>query len=227
MRLLKLTLVLAVAVLLASPALAQRGGFGGGFGGAGMLLNIKKVQDELKIDKEASDKVQEALKKVREDLKDDLDKARDRNTSQEDRAAIFKKVGEANDKALKGVLSEKQMTRLKQIERQQQGIAMFQSEEVQKTLKLTDDQKGKIKEINDDLGKEIRELFQGGKPGPEAFTKMQAMRKDALSSAMKVLTADQKTEVKTLTGEPFELKPEDFPRGGKPGGKPDKPRTDF
>jgi Spy/CpxP family protein refolding chaperone len=231
MRLCKLALVLGAVALLAGPALAQPrgGGFGrGGFGGA-FLLRVEKVQKDLGLEKDQVTKVEEALRKAREDNQDEFGKLRD--ASPEERTAIMKKINDANDKAIKSVLNEKQMARLKQIERQQAGIAAFQEEDVQKTLKLTDDQKGKIKEINDDLQKETRELFQGGF-NPENMTKMQTLRKDALTSATKVLTDDQKKTLKEkITGEPLEIKPEDFPRGGfggKPGGgKPDKPRTDF
>ena len=40
-----------------------------------------------------------------------------------------------------------------------------ESEEVQTALKLTDDQKNKIEEINDELREDRRELFQGGGGG--------------------------------------------------------------
>ncbi len=231
MRLCKLALVLGVVALLASPALAQRGrGFGGGGMGAGALLRVEKVQKDLGLDKDQVTKAEDALRKVREDNREEMQKLFSPDTSQEERATIRKKISEAENKAIKDVLNEKQMKRLKQIEHQVAGVNMFQDEEVQKTLKLTDDQKGKIKEINDDLNKEMREMFQPGqKPGPETFTKIQSMRKDALTSAVKVLNDDQKKTYKELTGEPLELTPQDLfqgrGRGGKPGG--DKPRTDF
>ena len=73
----------------------------------------------------------------------------------------------------------------------------------------------------------MADLRSGGF-SPENMAKMQTVRKDALTNAMKVLNDDQKKQIKEMTGEPLDLKPEDFPaRGGKPGGKPDKPRTDF
>ncbi len=226
MRLCKLALVLGVAALLASPALAQPGRGRGGMVGPAQLLRVEKVQKDLGLDKDAVTKVEDSLKKVNEDQKDEVAKAADRNATPEERTAARKKIGEAQEKALKDVLSEKQAKRLKQIEHQVQGINMFQDEHVQKTLKLTDDQKGKIKEINDDLQKEQRDLFSGGKPGAEAIQKMQTMRKDAMANAIKTLNDDQKKQMKDLTGEPLELTLQDLfqGRGGKPGGKP---RTDF
>jgi hypothetical protein len=228
MRLVKLALVIGAAALLASPVLAQPGR-GRGFGmGAGFLLNVEKVQKDLGLDKDAVKKVQDALAKVREDNRDEFAKLRD--ATPEERTKIMAKINEANEKALKEALSEKQMKRLKQIERQQMGSAIFQQEDVEKALKLTDDQKTKIKEINDDMQKEVRELFSGGKPDASAFEKIATLRKDAMSNAVKVLKDDQKKELKNLTGEPLELKPEDLFQGrgrGRGGDKPDKPRTDF
>jgi len=227
MRLCKLALVIGVVALLASPVLAQPGGRGG-FGGPGALLRIEKVQKDLGLDKDAVTKVDDAIKKVNEDMKDEVAKMRDRNASQEERVAAGKKVNEATEKALKDVLSEKQQKRLKQIQRQIAGISIFQDEEFQKTMKLSDEQKDKVKEINKDLDKELADLRGGGGGfNPETFAQMATLRKDALTNAMKVLNDDQKKQMKELTGEPLELKPEDFQGGrGRPGGG-GKPRTDF
>jgi Spy/CpxP family protein refolding chaperone len=222
MRLCKLALALGVAALLASPALAQRGGRGGPFGGGAQLLeNNKSVQEELKMDKDQIDKVKEALAKVREDHKDDIAKLRDRDTPMEERMEIGRKIGEANTKAIAGILKPEQEKRWKQMQHQMQGVGMFNDAEVQKTLSLTDDQKDKIKTINEDLQKERRELFQGGAGGDfqEMRKKMEAMNKEAMNKAKSVLTADQKKTLDNLTGKPFELKME-FPprRGGGAGG---------
>jgi hypothetical protein len=225
MRVGKLVLAFGALALLAVPALAQPGrGFGRGMGAAGLLQN-KSVQEELKLEKDQVTKIDDALKKVRDDHKDDLDKLRDPGTSQEDRAAILKKVSEANEKALKGILNEKQETRLHQILHQQQGVAMFVDEAVQKKLNLTAEQKDKLKTINEDMTKDIRELFSGGKPGPDTITKIQGIRKEAMTNAQKVLDDKQKKEVKEMLGEPFEIKFEG--RGGKPGGDKPPARTDF
>ncbi|HZT79304.1 MAG TPA: hypothetical protein VFA26_03730 [Gemmataceae bacterium] len=238
MRLGKVVLALGVAALMCAPALAQQGRRGGGgFGGGAslsMLVQNKSVQDELKLDKDQVTKAEEAIKKVQEDLKDDYAKLRGgrrggggTNVSDEERTAARKKVSAAEEKALADTLKPDQMKRLQQIHRQQEGVRVFQDEDVQQALKLTAEQKEKIKTINDDLAKERRELFQqgggGGRRGgnPETINKLQALNKDAMTSAQKVLNDDQKKTFKELTGEPFEIK---FDRGGRQGGKP---RTDF
>src|SRR5262249_19016974 len=155
MRFRTLTAVLGVGLLFTGAAMAQPpgggpGGPGGPGGGpSGMLGRSKELQDELKVDKDQLQKVNAALTKVREDLRGETDKLRNRDTPAEEREKIAKKVSEANDKALASALTPEQVKRLHQIENQQAGIGMYSKEDVQSALKLTDDQKDKIKEIND------------------------------------------------------------------------------
>jgi Spy/CpxP family protein refolding chaperone len=227
MRLGKLALVFAAGLLAATPLMAQqpggrgRGGFGGfgGFGGGGltgMLSNNKGLQDELKMDKDQVDKLTEALAKVREDMRDDLAKLRDRQTPMEERTAIGKKLNEANEKAVASVLKPDQVKRLHQIENQQAGMNVFNKEDVQKVLKLTDAQKDKLEDINKELTKDIRDLSGGGAGGaggrgrggfnPENLTKMQDLRKEAMASAKKALTDEQRDILtKEVLGAPFEV----------------------
>ncbi len=242
MRLSKFVLVCGVVALMAAPALAQRQpGGGGGFGtpGTTQLLQNKSVQKEMKLDADTVTKITDAVKKVQDDesLKDARQTMRDRQASQEDRAAARKKISDAETKALSGVLKSDQEKRLKQIRYYVMGLAIFNDEEAGKALKLTDEQKEKVKEVSDGLAKDMQGLRPGaggGKPDAAAIAemqkKMQTLRKEAMTSATKALKDDQKTTLKELTGEPFEYTPEfgGFGGGGKPGGKPgDKPRTDF
>jgi Spy/CpxP family protein refolding chaperone len=241
MRLGILATALAAGALLAGAAAAQPPGGGpGGFGGglAGMIAQSKQLQDELKVDKEQIEKLSAALTKAREDMRDESAKLRDRNLSPEDRAEIMKKIGDANAKAVDSVLKPDQVKRLHQIENQQAGVGMFNKEDVQKSLKLTDTQKDKIKSINEDLQKEMRDLFAGGfgsggaggpgggrgGPGgrggfdPEAQKKRQGLQKEAMDNVLKVLDDTQKGAVKDLTGAAFELRFEGFGAGGGFGG---------
>jgi hypothetical protein len=223
MRLLRLAIVMALGLLLAGVATAQGpggppfGGFGGGL--AGMLGTNKQLQDELKMDKDQVEKLNQAFAKVRDDLKDDMAKLRERGTTPEERTEIFKKLNDANAKAVDSVLKPEQVKRLHQIENQQAGTRMFAKEDVQKALKLSDSQKEKIKGINDDLQKEMRELFQAG-PGPDTMKKQQGLQKEAADNILKVLNDDQKAALKDLKGEPFELARGGFggPGGFGPGG---------
>jgi len=239
MRLGKVLLALGVVALLSSTALAQRqpgGRGGGGFTlGLDQLLKIEKVQKDVGVDKDAMTKVDEAMKKAQDEHKDDFEKARafggrggkPSDVSQEDRDKARKVVNEVTTKTLKGVLSDKQFTRLQQIHRQQEGLNLYTDEEVVKTLKLTDEQKDKIKDIQKDLTKDLTDARGGAGTKPD-FEKITNLRKEAVTNANKVLTDTQKKQLKEMTGETLELSQQDIisafgggRRGG--GGKPDKP----
>ena len=115
-----------------------------------VLLANEGVQKELKITDDQKDKIKAATEKFQADNKDELAKLRDRNTPMEDRAEIRKKITEASTKALSGILMPDQEKRLKQIELQMQGEPHLADPQVQTTLKLTDDQKAKIKTIGEE-----------------------------------------------------------------------------
>jgi hypothetical protein len=207
-----------LAALLARPAAAQFRG-GGGFGGAGQLVGQKAVQDELKLDKDQIDKADAAIKKVREDHKDDLAKARDQNTSMEERAEIMKKVADDTEKALKDVLKPDQLKRLKQIQLQVRGVGAFAQEEVQTALKLTQEQKDDIKTIAEDTRKGTMEAFQGAAGDPTKFAdvrkKVQALNAEGMDRISKILKDDQKKSWQEMIGDKFDQSKLEFgPRRG-------------
>jgi len=212
MRLGKLAVLLGLVALLTTAVLAQppggRGGFGRGMmGGMGaMLLNNKSVQTELKMTQEQVDKIAETNKQFREDHKEDFQKMMDQDTSMEDRQALGKKIADEATKNVNKILDADQQKRLKEIQNQQMGVGLLQQEESQKALSLTDDQKDKIKTIQEDMMKEVREMMQGGGGfDPENMKKMQGLRKEAMSNAMKVLNEKQQASVKEMLGKPFEM----------------------
>ena len=216
----KVVLTLGVAGLLAGPALAQRPGGGGGrFGGPGMLLQNEGVQKELKMDKEQVTRAREALQKVQEKHRDDFAQLRDLSPEErrEKLQELNRKVSEEARAALKEILKPEQAKRLRQIELQQQGPMAFNDPEVQSTLKLTDEQKEKVKTVGQEMQSQMRELFQGGGQGGDfekAREKMTSLRKEATEKVLGLLNDDQKRSWKELTGEPFEVKFE-FRRPGR------------
>jgi len=200
-------LAVGLAALLAGPAPAQPGR---GFGGPGMLLRNKSVQEELKLDKDQIDKAGEALKKLGDDHKDDIAKLRDQNTSQEDKDAIRKKLAEETEKIEKDVLKPEQIKRLKQIQLQMRGVGAFQEEDVQKELKLTAEQKDDIKTIAGDVQKQVddirKETGRDFSKFPDMMKKTREVNKDGLEKVNKVLNDDQKKNWKEMPREPFEVK---------------------
>jgi Spy/CpxP family protein refolding chaperone len=136
------------------------------------------------------------------------------------------KIKAAIDKAVADNLKPEQAKRLEQIQNQLAGYRMYTRDKVQAALKLSDEQKDKIKTIieeTDKKGREAAEAAAGDFRGLRE--KMQTLRKEATESIEKTLTDTQKTTVKELTGEKFEFQ---FGRpggggGGRPGGGDRRP----
>ena len=176
----------------------QLGGFGGPGGGpgGGGKERMAKLMDKLKDLKDVpEDKLEE---KIRE---------------------VFKEEIEGPMKEVQKVLKPEQVKRLYQIGRQQGGIAILTSPDTVKELKVTDEQKTKLREISAEADKDIGELIQaaGGFMNITAETreKMATLRKEAADKGEDVLTKEQKETWKELKGEPFTGKIDQF-RGPRP-----------
>ena len=219
----KALLIMGLIVCLGGLAQSQQKGKGRGFGfgggGPAQLLNNKSVQTELKMTDEQITKAKDLAKEINDKHKDDFAAARaieDREERGQKMQALNKTVTEEVMKGLPDVLNPDQVKRFKQITVQTQGVRAFSDETVQKELKLTDDQKDKIKTISDDLGQESRSIFQSGGDFQENFKKVQGLQKEASEKITAVLTDDQKKTWKEMVGEPFDYKPEPF-QGKKKG----------
>jgi Spy/CpxP family protein refolding chaperone len=192
--------------MASSPALAQqrqrgqgqRGGFGAAFGGGPVfLLTQKSVQDELKLSDEQVTKVKQLAEKQRESLQGL------RDLSPEERRTKMQEQVKANEKAVADILNPDQVKRIKQISLQQQGTMALASTEVASALKLTDEQKDKLRSIQQDMRASFGQRGQGGRPSEEDRKKLEEARKAASEKVMNLLTAEQKTKWKEMTGEPF------------------------
>jgi TolA-binding protein len=205
--LVRLLLVVVVVAMLAGPASAQVAL--GSFGGAVVLVQNKGVHEELKLDNEQIEKVLAVAEKALADLKERA--AKFRGLKPDEIAAKMqeemRKINEGTYKALASILKPEQMKRLKQIDLQQTGSEAFDSADVQKGLQLSDDQKAKLKDLNEAYARDRRELARpsSGANLPGIVRKMNALRKDYLEKAEAVLTAEQMKSWKEMTGEPFEV----------------------
>jgi len=222
----RLALTVMVAALLVGLVVAQRFfGGGGGFGGAGLLEN-KSVQEELKMSEEQTTKAKKAIQDVRAKYKEDFGKVfqiEDKSERDPKFAELAKKVNDETMKEVDEILKPEQIKRFKQIQLQVRGPDAYRDEEVQKTLKLTDDQKDKIKTIMEDFGKEAQEIFKdAGGDFKAAGKKVQDLRKETQDKITGLLTDDQKKAWTELTGKPFELKMEFGGGKGKGKGKKGK-----
>jgi Spy/CpxP family protein refolding chaperone len=200
----------AVVALTAPAALAQRGG-GGGFGmGPAFLLGQESVQKDLKLSDDQVTKIKDFEQKRREAL------SGLRDLSQEDRRKKMEEQNKADHKAIAEILKPEQVKRLKQIAWQLQGPQALADEEVVTALGLSADQKDKVKKIGEESRQQMRELFQPGGNREEAQKKMQELRKATNDKMMEVLSPEQKTKLKELTGEPFKG---EIQRPGRRGGQ--------
>jgi Spy/CpxP family protein refolding chaperone len=211
----KVLLAVGVAALLAGPSFGQgpprRGGNQLSF-----YLDNKEFQKELKLTDEQVTKAKAAAEDVFKKHADDFKDLDFRSPEgREKMMAINRDITKESFTAMEKdkALDKDQIKRFKQILFQQSarmfGPVVFNDADVQKDLKLTGEQKDKIKTINADLNKDREELFKDAQGDPakgrEAFQKMGGLSKEAMEKATKILTADQKKALDELKGEPFEV----------------------
>jgi Spy/CpxP family protein refolding chaperone len=221
----------AIAVIVSQIAVAQnegrrgRGGRGGGPGGPGgpggflnmnMLLSVDKVQTELKL----SDEQKSKLEKVNKEVSEERSKLRESGTRPDPEK--MEKMREANQAKVNEVLDAGQQKRLMGIYIQVAGPRALGDPAVAKELKITDEQKTKLREA---LGSMRPARDGGGARGgsrEEAQAKMEKARDEANKKVMEVLTADQQKKLESLKGEKVDIKLSDLFRqggGGQRGGR--------
>jgi Spy/CpxP family protein refolding chaperone len=203
----KFVLTFGALALLASPALAQgRGGSGGG-GAAGFLM-APNVQKDLKLTDTQVKKIQETLREITERHQGEYSALRDASPD-----VRWTKVATLNETVSDEVksalsLSTEQSKRFDQICLQAHGLQAFASRCVDEKLKLTDDQKSKIREIveasrssfasapNRDASEQER---------TEARNKRAAAHKENMAKVQSLLTDDQKHAWQEVIGEPIHI----------------------
>ena len=209
--------ILSTAVVLAAvgSAQAQRpGGAGGGFPGGGgggggggqnlksILLTNKVLQEELKVGEDQVAKLKEFAEKQSEAMKPFAQFGGDED-EQIARMEVQLKLMKERVAFMKTALTADQVKRLGQIEKQQLGMAAFSNVKIAKELAITEEQTEKIKTINADMNKEMRDMFSGGFDA-ETQKKITALRSETQDKVEKVLTDDQRKKWKEMTGEAFD-----------------------
>lgn len=210
----KAFLTVGMLAIAAGPASAQQGRGGMGGGGAMLLVN-KGVQKELKLNDEQTEKVETFARewgaKMREEYQglNDLSEDERRTKMQE----LNKGRAEALHKGLAEIMKPEQHKRFEQIDLQVSGSNAFATPKVVEGLKITDEQRAKIRQVNEDLRQtmaDAREDFQNDREG--AMKQMLEGRKAASEKVMAMLTEEQKSSWKEMVGEPFEVKFERRPQ---------------
>lgn len=198
-----------IALLLAGSAdsaMAQRPGPGGGFGRMmgrlplAMLANQDAVQAELKLT--------DAQKKQLDDLQEEANRNRPNfpqggPPSEEFLEAMRKRNAEMDDKIGK-VLEAPQLKRLKEIRLQQGGAGALLDDEVAKALKVTDEQKSKIQELQNSSFEAMRSAREQNQGSPDAIREQsEKIRKETKDKALAVLTDEQRKQYDALAGAAF------------------------
>jgi Spy/CpxP family protein refolding chaperone len=195
---------------------------GGGGPTAGLrVLTTPEGEKELNITADQKAKLQELNENFRSNMMEKFQGLREEleNATPEERTekmqAIQKDLASSVNKDLKEILNADQLTRYKQINLQAQGFGAFSSPEVVEKLKLTAEQKTKLKEAQDALQADMQDAFQqmqdDREAGRAAMTKAQTAAKD---KALALLTSEQKSAWSELTGKPFTM-PAMQPPGGR------------
>jgi hypothetical protein len=253
LRIFTLTLATLAMAMTMSAVEAQPGGQrqGGGFGGGAtmggarpvsitQLLQIEKVRKAAEILDEQVADIKTSVDKIRQDARSNQgERPNFRELTEAQREEFFKKFRTQQEttnkkiqEAIEEVLLPQQVERLEEIRLQIQGVAALLTEPVQKSLKITAEQKTKFdgiqkgtQEKGQELFSGVREAFQGGDREKaqammqEIREKMTAMQKEAEGKVLGVLTDGQKKEFKEMKGKPVEISPEELrpSRGGQGG----------
>jgi hypothetical protein len=177
-----------------------------------LLLAAPEVKKEIRLTDEQSVQVRQIVQEVRDKYQPELRKV------QGDRERYFLLLADSAqetrdrvNKALPGILNPDQLKRLHQIDIQVNGIVSFKRPEVQRELKLTEEQKTEIRRIGQGLRQDVAEAFRDVPTAPlrrlpAAVRRARELKDTATQKAVGTLNEDQKTTWKQMTGDRFDLK---------------------
>jgi LTXXQ motif family protein len=211
----KMLLTVGLVLTATGAVRAQHPGHHDAAGIQAALLTNKSVQKELKLDGAQSEKVKTLANDVAAKGRAAVAKFKDLPESERREKMHELMTATCADAmtTLRGVLTAEQFKRYEQIVLQQRGMMAFADSEIQKNLKLTDVQKGRLHNLANDFHGQMRELSQSVSPANMAEVHEQgtAVQRKALDHAVAALSAEQKVAWKELVGEPFEVKFEGHP----------------
>ena len=208
---------IAVAVALTGGTLrAQqgRGGFGLSFGqGVINLAANEAVQKDLGLSGDIAGKITALRDDYRAAIQKEYSAAgielqNFANLTAEQRQKMVEIVNKLNEEftpKVKELLSADQFKRLKQIQLQAQGASGLLNPDVVAELKITDEQRGKLRDLQAEYTGKQRELFTGGGDFQERAAKMRELNSEHSKKAEEILTAEQKEKLAALKGSAFDV----------------------
>ena len=178
------------------------------------LLGLEQVQKEMKLTAEQTTRVQETVKQLSAEMREQFSTLRSIEDRDQQRAKMAELLDQSDQKVrvqLGDVVEPQQLTRLYQIRLQVRAVAdSLANKYVSDRLKITDDQKKKLDELNKSAQAEQFALFASFRGASEeqrstAFQKLRDIRSKADTAALAELTAEQKTAFEDMKGEKIEL----------------------
>jgi hypothetical protein len=202
----KILLALGLTCWLFQPAAAQNPFGRMSAADVGVMIEIERVQKELKLTEDQIKKSKAVYAKIQEKYQETFEKLRAQKQPQQINE-LTHVMNQETLKAYGGVLQPEQLKRLKQIDLQQRGAQALLEPEIVKALKLTEDQQDQIKTINADAAKEIKDSFTNPKANlEEVGKKIGELRKETMEKVTAILTAPQRKAWQEMVGQPFEFK---------------------
>jgi Spy/CpxP family protein refolding chaperone len=162
-----------------------------------MLLRQKSVQEELKLTDVHG-------KKIHEFASEQFKKAREIHKLPEDQQdAKYNDLTKENEKFLSSLLSPDQRSRLDQVAMQVGGLMIAARPDIASALKLTSDQKAKLKELHKEARKEAMAILSDGKDEGTKEAELKKLHETNHKRLFSILTPEQQETWKTLAGREF------------------------
>jgi Spy/CpxP family protein refolding chaperone len=214
-------------------AVIMKGGFGGGNSVYFLISRSVILQTELKVTDDQKKKLEEVGMAQREIIAQAMEGIQlGRDTTEEQTKQLTEKLEDLrtqSKKAFAEVLDKDQAKRADQIGLQMQGVQAFSSKAIQDGLKMTDEQKEKVKGVMEQYRKDVQELqgvrdgIAGGRPSGEdprttieIQRKIAALGKEAEEKILGAMTDEQKKAWKEMVGETFDTSKLMQGFGGRP-----------
>jgi serine/threonine protein kinase len=176
--------------------------------GAGQIFLLKDngVLDDLKADADQRERLAELTKRLDDQRAESFREFH--KLGADERKKRFLGMARDNDAAVADILTKQQQRRLRQISLQSQGTMAFRDAEVAAALKLTSEQKEKLRGIEGEMfmmfmpkpGQPRSPGHPGGPPGHRGHDER---RKAAIARVEAMLTPAQMKQWRLLAGEPF------------------------
>ena len=222
LRLLAIVGAVAVACALMAQGRGQGRGFMRGGGSPVQLLNRTDVQTDLKLSDDQKTKITALNDQMRQDMQNAFQNAQASGDQGSTRTAM-QQIGDKYRPQFEAILSADQNKRLLGIYVQMNGNRSVSDPGVAKAIGLSDDQKAKIKDLQDKQNQANQDLFQKMRDGELDRQGLQdAMKKnnDTLDTAIGgILTDSQKSQLKALEGPKFTATDTGRGGGGFGGGR--------